>query len=232
MWPRVDHPDHLTAAFEDVPLLFDGRRGRKLNSPPSTQPPPSPSPHLPAVGFPSEVRTIQAWFDNLNGAERAAAFSAIAQLAAPHETPFLRPPRARQWSTGRTGSNDRTPCLAPIGTPPDSRGSPYQATGKGNTSSCSSRAGGPLGGCFAQDGSICCPSPSGESDWLCSWLRSLRLHKYSGCLKNLTMDELLALDDKGLQNQGVNTFGARKKLISVCAFPTFISCLHRLLVQS
>ena len=44
------------------------------------------------------------------------------------------------------------------------------------------------------------------------WLKSLRLHKYSPLLCNLTYEELLALDESALESQGV-TKGARHKIV-------------------
>ena len=44
------------------------------------------------------------------------------------------------------------------------------------------------------------------------WLKSLRLHKYSPLLCNLTYEELLALDEVTLEAQGV-TKGARHKIV-------------------
>lgn len=49
-----------------------------------------------------------------------------------------------------------------------------------------------------------------------SWLRSLRLHKYTDNLKDLTWSELVMLDDKGLEARGVNALGARNKMLKVC----------------
>ena len=48
-----------------------------------------------------------------------------------------------------------------------------------------------------------------------SWLRSLRLHKYTDNLKDLKWTELIELDDKGLDNRGVNALGARNKMLKV-----------------
>ena len=48
-----------------------------------------------------------------------------------------------------------------------------------------------------------------------SWLRSLRLHKYTDNLKGMKWIELIELDDKGLENKGVNALGARRKMIKV-----------------
>jgi hypothetical protein len=48
-----------------------------------------------------------------------------------------------------------------------------------------------------------------------SWLRSLRLHKYTENLKDLKWEELVELDDKALENRGVNALGARRKMLKV-----------------
>ena len=48
-----------------------------------------------------------------------------------------------------------------------------------------------------------------------SWLRSLRLHKYTDNLKELHWEVLIELDDKGLEDRGVNALGARRKMLKV-----------------
>ncbi|KAJ9349325.1 SAM domain protein [Paecilomyces variotii] len=48
-----------------------------------------------------------------------------------------------------------------------------------------------------------------------AWLRSLRLHKYTDNLKDLKWTELVELDDKGLEERGVNALGARNKMLKV-----------------
>jgi hypothetical protein len=48
-----------------------------------------------------------------------------------------------------------------------------------------------------------------------SWLRSLRLHKYTDNLKDLKWNELVELDDEGLEKRGVNALGARRKMLKV-----------------
>lgn len=48
-----------------------------------------------------------------------------------------------------------------------------------------------------------------------AWLRSLRLHKYTDNLKDLKWNELVELDDKELENRGVNALGARRKMLKV-----------------
>ncbi|GAB1192042.1 hypothetical protein BDV32DRAFT_120955 [Aspergillus pseudonomiae] len=48
-----------------------------------------------------------------------------------------------------------------------------------------------------------------------SWLRSLRLHKYTENLKDLKWTELVELNDKALEERGVNALGARNKMLKV-----------------
>ena len=48
-----------------------------------------------------------------------------------------------------------------------------------------------------------------------SWLRSLRLHKYTDNLKDYKWTNLIELDDKGLEDRGVNALGARRKMLKV-----------------
>lgn len=58
-----------------------------------------------------------------------------------------------------------------------------------------------------------------------SWLRSLRLHKYTDNLKDLEWTELVELDDKALEDRGVNALGARNKMLKVCTL-SFLICLN------
>ena len=48
-----------------------------------------------------------------------------------------------------------------------------------------------------------------------SWLRSLRLHKYTDNLKDMNWTELVELDEKALEARGVNALGARRKMLKV-----------------
>lgn len=48
-----------------------------------------------------------------------------------------------------------------------------------------------------------------------SWLRSLRLHKYTDNLKDMKWVDLVELDDKQLEDRGVNALGARRKMLKV-----------------
>jgi hypothetical protein len=41
------------------------------------------------------------------------------------------------------------------------------------------------------------------------------LHKYTDNLKDLKWEELIKLDDKGLEARGVNALGARNKMLKV-----------------
>jgi hypothetical protein len=47
------------------------------------------------------------------------------------------------------------------------------------------------------------------------WLRGLRLHKYASCLQGLQPAELFELDEDDLEAMGVDTIGARRKLLKV-----------------
>ncbi|KAI6628838.1 Flap-structured DNA-binding and RNA-binding protein [Pyricularia oryzae] len=48
-----------------------------------------------------------------------------------------------------------------------------------------------------------------------AWLRSLRLHKYTDNLKDMRWVDLIELDDKQLEERGVNALGARRKMLKV-----------------
>ena len=47
------------------------------------------------------------------------------------------------------------------------------------------------------------------------WLKSLRLHKYTECLKDLAWKDLIELSDADLEARGVNALGARRKMLKV-----------------
>ena len=55
------------------------------------------------------------------------------------------------------------------------------------------------------------------------WLRSLRLHKYTDNLKDLNWEDLIMLDEKGLEARGVNARGARNKMLKVSLAPHLFS---------
>lgn len=75
-----------------------------------------------------------------------------------------------------------------------------------NNSATSSRS----SGCESNPEEACQPHPGMRDVGV--WLKSLRLHKYSPLLCNLTYEELLALDEATLEAQGV-TKGARHKIV-------------------
>lgn len=51
-----------------------------------------------------------------------------------------------------------------------------------------------------------------------AWLKLLRLHKYTDCLKDMYWKELVELSDQQLEDKGVKALGARRKLLK--AFDT------------
>ena len=51
-----------------------------------------------------------------------------------------------------------------------------------------------------------------------AWLRTLRLHKYTDNLKDMKWQDLVQLDDGGLEKRGVAAKGARTKLLKVSCF--------------
>jgi SAM domain (Sterile alpha motif) len=59
-----------------------------------------------------------------------------------------------------------------------------------------------------------------------SWLRSLRLHKYTDNLKDMKWDELVLLDEKGLEARGVNALGARNKMLKVSPLYSVMTDIH------
>ena len=59
------------------------------------------------------------------------------------------------------------------------------------------------------------PTDPGLLSDIPSWLRSLRLHKYTDNLKDLNWKDLIELDDEGLEKRGVNALGARRKMLKV-----------------
>ncbi|TNY19997.1 hypothetical protein DMC30DRAFT_353090, partial [Rhodotorula diobovata] len=48
-----------------------------------------------------------------------------------------------------------------------------------------------------------------------AWLRSLRLHKYTGIFEGATWQEMAVMGDKDLEDKGVSALGARRKLLKV-----------------
>ena len=61
------------------------------------------------------------------------------------------------------------------------------------------------------------------------WLKSLRLHKYSDCLSDLTWQQLVYLNDQELEAKGVTALGARRKLLK--AFNIVKDCKENNLIE-
>lgn len=57
-----------------------------------------------------------------------------------------------------------------------------------------------------------------------NWLRTLRLHKYTDNLKDMNWQDLVQLDDEGLEKKGVAAKGARSKLLKVRSSSIWIEC--------
>ncbi|KAH7156910.1 hypothetical protein EDB81DRAFT_757323 [Dactylonectria macrodidyma] len=57
------------------------------------------------------------------------------------------------------------------------------------------------------------PNNSQDPKWSAKWLRALRLHKYEKCLAGLSPAQVERLNDEDLQQLGVDTVGARGKLL-------------------
>jgi hypothetical protein len=72
------------------------------------------------------------------------------------------------------------------------------------------------------------PTDPGLLNDIPSWLRSLRLHKYTDNLKDLKWQELVELDDEGLEKRGVNALGARRKMLKVRS--TTVATWHGLML--
>lgn len=64
------------------------------------------------------------------------------------------------------------------------------------------------------------PHNSKDPRWLPKWLRALRLHKYEKCLAGMSPEEVAKLTEKDMEELGVDTVGARTKMVRVsCASP-------------
>jgi SAM domain (Sterile alpha motif) len=67
------------------------------------------------------------------------------------------------------------------------------------------------------------PLDATDDSALQKWLHTLRLHKYLKNLAGLTMRELLEVDEEELLRRGVDTLGARRKLLVVSRFLSRLS---------
>lgn len=79
-----------------------------------------------------------------------------------------------------------------------------------------SRASTPVGGQSSNAGLLLMPTEIATLDLLNNipaWLKLLRLHKYTDCLKDMYWKDLVELSDEDLENKGVKALGARRKLL-------------------
>lgn len=84
-----------------------------------------------------------------------------------------------------------------------------------------SRASTPVGGQSSNTGLLLMPTEIASIDLLNNipaWLKLLRLHKYTDCLRDMYWKDLVELSDEDLENKGVKALGARRKLLK--AFDT------------
>lgn len=61
-----------------------------------------------------------------------------------------------------------------------------------------------------------------------AWLRSLRLHKYTDNLKEMKWQDIVQLDEAGLEKQGVAAQGARRKMLKVCCVKSRVTSVTML----
>lgn len=59
------------------------------------------------------------------------------------------------------------------------------------------------------------PHNSQDPRWAAKWLRALRLHKYERCLSGMSPAQVSCLEDEDLQRLGIDTVGARAKMLRV-----------------
>lgn len=194
------------------------------------RPPPPPPTHThshplthshPHEGFPSTATTTATTTTTTTSSSNNNNISSSHSLS--HSGTSLGPTKSRWTSdtpvvlppdTGQTKTL-WSPALAPwddvgwcgsVGITGLVGGAPSEAPQSPNNSATSSRS----SGCESNPEEACQPHPGMRDVGV--WLKSLRLHKYSPLLCNLTYEELLALDEATLEAQGV-TKGARHKIV-------------------
>ncbi|XP_045118912.1 protein Smaug homolog 2-like isoform X3 [Portunus trituberculatus] len=194
------------------------------------RPPPPPPAHThphplthshPHEGFPSTATTTATTTttttssSNNNNSGSSHSFSHSGTSLGPlksrwtSDTPVVLPPDTGQtktlWSPALAPWDDVGWCGS-VGITGLVGGAPSEAPQSPNNSATSSRS----SGCESNPEEACQPHPGMRDVGV--WLKSLRLHKYSPLLCNLTYEELLALDETTLEAQGV-TKGARHKIV-------------------
>ncbi|OCT47994.1 Protein vts1 [Cladophialophora carrionii] len=211
-------------ALDDVKKY---RRARSNEPQPPTQPPLTPG--LTASGIPGINTIMVNDHGQILNAQQVAAIQAQQIVAAqgrrsrpnspglPLQTPLGQTAFASPQHNGFLAAYDGTPIMMGAGMPgmvPQT--GIFGASGEGYLSDHSeiNRGRSPRG----RRGSSKPPEDPTDVNLLKdipAWLRSLRLHKYTENLKDLSWEELIQLDDKGLDARGVNALGARNKMLKV-----------------
>lgn len=99
-----------------------------------------------------------------------------------------------------------------------SSGSPGSPVGLGGSNNNSNNQGcsSPLAAALAAQAGTSMPNEIASMELLNNipaWLKLLRLHKYTDCLKDIYWKELVVLSDQQLEDRGVRALGARRKLL-------------------
>lgn len=121
------------------------------------------------------------------------------------------PVGAQKYSTVAMAGRKKEGDL-PIKKTGGSPGSPVGFGGFSNNSSQSS----PLAAALAAQAGTSMPNEIASMELLNNipaWLKLLRLHKYTDCLKDIYWKELVVLSDQQLEDRGVRALGARRKLL-------------------
>lgn len=136
--------------------------------------------------FQRDLAAIMHWFATLDSPARTTALQAMAGLASPHELAALVP------VVNTSHENKTNTQYDPASTTHVRRRLPQRQASMP-------------------------PPGSWPSDPKClyAWLRMLRLHKYTSHLAGLEPSELRAVDYDALIRLGIDTHGARTKLLKV-----------------
>lgn len=131
------------------------------------------------------------------------------QQGAQQHSPFL-PAAAYEESINRTANSSSVPILAQHNkSPPGLTKSKKSNEGLGQGANASS-------GSPQTTSTTSMPADISNPDLLNNipaWLKLLRLHKYTDCLKDIYWKDLIEYDDPLLEKRGVKALGARRKLL-------------------
>lgn len=151
-------------------------------------------------GLNSPTKSVHAWFQQTTqiGTTQLSQSSPHTQLT--------------QNQAGQLGQLSQQPPQQPQ-QPPQSQplSAPTSQYRRQDTSKVDSRDNSPVKG--AKRG-VNCVDVELLSD-IGAWLRSSRLHKYTGNLSGMKWQEVVLLDNDGLEARGVNALGARRKLLKM-----------------